>query len=67
MHGIDGYFDLIEEKFGHRPPSQPAHVSLYTLTGLAVGIDSQEQMESFQKLDLPKVQTVLDGIKFSSN
>lgn len=65
MRGIEGYFDRIKEKYGKVFPVQPAHVSLYTLTGKAVGIDSDEQMESFTKLDLPEVQEVLDSIYFS--
>ncbi len=61
---LEGYFERIKVRYGKEFPLQPAHVSIYTKTGAAVGIDSTEQMESFKKLDLPKVQEVLNRISF---
>ncbi|HEY0964467.1 MAG TPA: hypothetical protein VGE31_01585 [Candidatus Paceibacterota bacterium] len=62
VDGIQSFFDLVNERYGLQAPIQPAHVSLYTATGAAVGIDSQEQMESYARLTLPEVQKVLDLI-----
>lgn len=60
MNNLEGYFELIKAKYGKEFPLQPAHVSIYTKTGAAVGIDSTEQMESFEKITLPEVQKMLD-------
>lgn len=62
MKNLDGYFKRIKEKYGREFLLQPTHVSIYTKTGAAVGIDTTDQMESFKKLDLPIVQKVLDSI-----
>lgn len=62
VNNLEGYFDLVGSRYGHEFPHQPAHVSIYTKTGAAVGIDSREQMESYTKIDLPEVQSVLDTI-----
>lgn len=63
MNNIEGYFDLIRAKYGQAFPLQPTHVSIYTKTGAAVGIDSVEQMESYEKIELPEVQNVLNAIR----
>lgn len=62
MKNIEGYFNRIKQEFGRDYPLQPSHVSLYTATGLAIGINSIEEMESFNKIELPEVQAVLDTI-----
>lgn len=60
MEGVEGYFDLIRAKYGLDIPTQPTHVSIYTLEGgPAVGIDTKEEMESFEKLDLASIQLLL--------
>jgi|GEM_PF-742029 len=62
MRGFEGYFEKIRERYDVLPPPQPTHVSLYTLPGIgAVGIDTNEEMESFKKVELPEVQKVLDS------
>ena len=65
MQNLEEYFEKIKEMYGREFPLQPAHVSIYTKTGAAVGIDSVEQMESFKKIELPTVQKILDSIGFS--
>lgn len=62
MQGIEGYFESVQSLYGVMPPAQPAHVSIYTVTGAAVGIDTTEQMESFKKLELPEIEDVLNSI-----
>jgi hypothetical protein len=62
MSGIEEYFEYLQSRFGVTIQNQPTHVSIYTVTGAAVGIDTNEQMESFTKVDLPEVQKALDGI-----
>jgi hypothetical protein len=62
MQNLEGYFERIKKRYNKEFPTQPAHVSIYTATGAAVGIDSAEQMESFKKVELPEVQQVLDKI-----
>ncbi len=63
MRGLEGYFEKIREHYNLKLATQPAHVSLYTLSGgLAVGIDTPEEMESFKKVELPSVQTTLNSI-----
>lgn len=60
---LEGYFEEINRKYGKRYAIQPPHVSIYTLPdGLAVGIDSVEQMESYKKVSVPEVQNFLDSI-----
>lgn len=54
LDGLDVYLDRVIREFGF-PVEQPPHVSLYTETGLAVSIDSHEQMVSYTQLDLPQV------------
>lgn len=62
MNGVEGYFDMIRQRYGIVVPSQPTHVSIYTLPGTgAVGIDSKEEMEHFTKVALPEVQKVVEG------
>jgi hypothetical protein len=63
MNGLEGYFAKINEIYGREFPIQPAHVSIYTKTGAAVGIDSVEQMESYKKIELSEVQDVLNRIR----
>jgi hypothetical protein len=62
MSGLDGYAKTIERHFGYMPQAQPAHVSLYTASGAAVGINTENQMESYEKLDLPDIQRILNTI-----
>jgi hypothetical protein len=62
MRNIEGYFERIKAVYGREFPLQPAHVSLYTLTGRAVGIDSVEEMETYPRIELPAVQAVLDSV-----
>lgn len=62
MSGVEGYFNLIEREYEKKFPLQPAHVSIYTVNGMAVGINSNEQMESYTKVTLPEVQKVLNAI-----
>ena len=62
MSNVEGYFERIRQELGKEYPLQPPHVSLYTATGLAVGINSTEEMEAFKKINLPEVQTILDSI-----
>ena len=59
---LEGFFSEIAERYGYRAPLQPAHVSLYTLTGGAVGINSDEEMEAYTKVELPEVQKALDAV-----
>ena len=63
MKNLDGYFERIKERYGREFLLQPTHVSIYTKTGAAVGIDTAEQMESFRKVELPDVQKALDAIR----
>jgi|AntRauTorckE6833_2_1112554.scaffolds.fasta_scaffold07670_4 hypothetical protein len=63
MSGIEGYLDLIKEKYGKEFTLQPAHVSIYTVNGMAVGINSDEQIESYSKIELPEVQKVLNSVE----
>lgn len=62
MKNVEGYFERIAAEYGKEYSLQPAHVSLYTKTGMAVGIDSKEEIESFEKVALPDVQRILDTI-----
>lgn len=63
MRGIEEYFRAIQTNYNYLPPAQPTHVSLYTLPGRgAVGIDTKEEMESFKKVDVPSVQSVLNTV-----
>lgn len=62
MAGLEKYFEQIQSMYGFMPEAQPTHVSIYTLTGAAVGIDSTEQMESYQKVELPEVQNILNEV-----
>lgn len=63
MSGLEGYFDLIKKQYGKEYPLQPAHVSIYTINGMAVGINSDDQMQAYDKVTLPEVQEVLKFIK----
>ncbi|MDO8483285.1 MAG: hypothetical protein Q7S86_05735 [bacterium] len=63
MKNLKGYFERIKERYGREFPLQPTHVSIYTKTGAAVGIDSVEEMESFKKVELPVVRNVLNTIR----
>lgn len=63
MRGVEGYFQRIQDCYNFTPPAQPLHTSLYTLPGVgAVGINTDEEMESFKKVDLLSVQAVLNSI-----
>jgi hypothetical protein len=62
MQGMEGYFEKIRSLYGITLPAQPTHVSLYTLTGKAVGIDTTEEMESFKKVTILEVQNVLNSV-----
>ena len=62
MLNLEGYFAHIKTVYDREFPIQPPHVSIYTSTGAAVGIDSVDQMESFKKIELPAVQEVLSSI-----
>lgn len=64
MRNIEGYFDSIKARYGKEFPLQPAHVSIYTHTGAAVGIDSKVQMESYEKLNVPPIQAALNTLSF---
>jgi hypothetical protein len=59
MQGLEGYFETVRRVLGINVPTQPAHASLYTVTGRAVGIDSTDEMEAFKKVDVPSVQAIL--------
>lgn len=63
MRGVEGYFERLQEEYGRKFPLQPPHVSIYTLSGMAVGINSDEQMESYAKVELPEVQQALNSIE----
>jgi len=65
MTGLEKYYEQIQSVYGFIPDAQPTHVSLYTLNGSAVGINTVEQMEAYQKVEIPKVQNILQGIRFS--
>lgn len=62
MKNIEGYFERIAAEYGKKYPLQPPHVSLYTSTGAAIGINSIEEMESFEKVEVPEVQSILNLI-----
>ena len=62
MKNVEGYFERIKIEYGKEYPLQPPHVSLYTRTGAAIGINSVDEMESYEKIELPEVQTVLNSI-----
>ena len=62
LSNIEGFFQELSAMYGKEIPVQAAHVSLYTRSSGAVGIDTTEQMESYAKLDLPQVQEVLNTI-----
>ncbi len=59
VEGLEGYFQILKDTYGIDFPIQPAHVSLYTHTQGAVGINSNEQMETFEKVVLPEIQNNL--------
>ena len=59
---LEGLFDRIEAVHGIRLPLQPAHVSLYVNADRGVGIDSEEQWQSHEKLELPELARLLRGI-----
>lgn len=60
---LEGFFEIMRSVYGKDIPTQATHVSIYTATGAAVGIDSVEQMESFKKVEIPEVQEVLNSIE----
>ena len=62
INGIEGYFNLINRHYKKSFPLQPTHVTIYTINGLGVGINTNQQMESYTKITLPKVQKVLNSI-----
>ncbi len=59
LSNLKPFFKTLREKFQCAVALQPAHVSLYTMTGLAVGIDSVEQMESYEQVQLPEIAQIL--------
>ena len=59
VKGVEDYFKLIEREYGYLPPLQPFHVSLYTKTGLAVGIDSDEEMDDYPTVVHDEIQAIL--------
>ncbi len=61
MTGCKGYYKMIHHIFGVML-DQPHHVSLYTKSGKAVGIDTHKKMHSFPKVGAPDVQMILDII-----
>jgi hypothetical protein len=56
VEGLEGYFQILKDTYGIAFPIQPAHVSLYIHTETAVGINSDEQMEAFEKVEIPEIQ-----------
>ena len=65
MRGITGFFKYLESLYQVSIPAQPTHISLYTITGAAVGIDTDQQMDRYARIELPEVGEVLSSIKSS--
>lgn len=63
LENLDGFFEELRRIYDYPLPSQPAHVSIYTHTPIAVGIDSFEEMESYPKIVLPEVHNILSKIE----
>lgn len=59
LSNLEPFFNTLREKFQRVIELQPVHVSLYTLTGLAVGIDSIVQMESYEQVLIPEITQAL--------
>ncbi len=59
IQGLGGYFETVRRVLNVDVPVQPAHVSLYTVTGKAVGIDSTQEMELFEQIEIPAVSAAL--------
>lgn len=59
VSGIEGFFDFLQERYDILFATQPTHISIYTLTGKAVGINTEEQMESYERVDLPDLKKYL--------
>lgn len=57
---IDGLFDVLRAKYGVDIPTQPTHITLYTLQPeIGIGILSQDELERDSKLiTLPDVRLV---------
>ncbi len=59
ISNLEPFFITLQNNFKQEIKLQPAHVSLYTMTGLAVGIDSVEQIESYERVLLPEIVKTL--------
>lgn len=62
MEGVEDYFREVSRMLNAQIPIQPTHVSLYTYTGKAVGIDTVQEMEGFEKIEIPEVQKAVKDI-----
>ncbi len=62
VSNLEGLFDRIEERFRQRLPLQPAHVSLYIDADRGVGIDSEEEWQSHERLEFPEITSALNSV-----
>lgn len=60
---LNGFFEELNATFGTEFLVQEPHVSLYTRTGAAVGIDTEVEIEAFKKVQLPHIQNILSEVK----
>ncbi len=60
VSGLEGLFEFLNREYENSVPTQAAHVTLYMYkTDIGIGISSAEQMNSYEKVDLPEITTVL--------
>ena len=60
VNGLEELFAHYQKTLGVAVPIQPTHVTIYTKElNVGIGIDSVEEMEALQKVELPEVRKAL--------
>ena len=64
INNLEEFFVALNQEFGIKMPTQPAHVTLYTLQKeIGIGINSDEEMESTEEIQIPELSKALVGLK----
>lgn len=60
MQNLDGFFDELRSLLGADVPTQPAHITLYTLVpDKGIGITSAQAMERYSRVDFSELYQTL--------